>query len=306
MNKKITAFIFSLFIMLSSAVNIIPSSAENLEITANTDTVYINGNIKPFEAYNINGNNYFKLRDLAYYLNDTENKFSVDWFADYGTINITTPASYTPVGGECKLIKGSYTVSVIPSSVKVLVNGETKDMKAYNINGNNYFKLRDVGSAIGFGVDWSESLKSIIVYTNENGKNVSVDNAYNLFAQEVVNLVNIERQNAGLSPLSLDSTLTAAANLRADECNTLFSHTRPDGSSCFTVLKEFDISYRTCAENIAIGQRTPEEVVNSWMNSEGHRKNILTPAFNKIGIGVSRAVGNMYSSGYSWVQLFTN
>lgn len=126
------------------------------------------------------------------------------------------------------------------------------------------------------------------------------------YQQEVLRLVNIERQKAGVAPLTMDNTaLTAAAMKRAEELQELFEHTRPDGSDCFTVLKEYNVPFPSelsyCAgENIAYGQRTPAEVVNAWMNSEGHRKNILSPKFKQIGIGCVKRNGN----GYNWVQLF--
>lgn len=123
------------------------------------------------------------------------------------------------------------------------------------------------------------------------------------YASEVVRLVNIERANYGLSPLTMTQNLNNAATVRANEIVTSFSHTRPNGTSCFTVLSELGISYNACGENIAAGQRTPEEVVTAWMNSEGHRANILNSSFNKIGVGVVES-----SSGYGiyWSQMFTN
>jgi len=121
------------------------------------------------------------------------------------------------------------------------------------------------------------------------------------YAGEVLRLVNVERAKAGLPALTTNSTLTAAANKRAQEIKQTFSHTRPNGSSCFTVLGEYGVSYRTAGENIAYGQKTPQEVVNGWMNSPGHRANILKSSFGKVGIGV-------YESGgvYYWTQLFTD
>ena len=94
-------------------------------------------------------------------------------------------------------------------------------------------------------------------------------------AEAVASLVNAARQDAGLSELELDADLCAAALARAPEIAQSFSHTRPDGSSCFTILEEFGVSYRAAGENIAMGQRTPEEVMDGWMNSSGHRANIL-------------------------------
>ena len=132
----------------------------------------------------------------------------------------------------------------------------------------------------------------------ETDSNTAVVSQY---AQEVVRLVNIERVNAGLAPLTLDETLCAAAQVRAKEIDSEFSHTRPDGSSCFTVLKEMGIPYRACGENIAKGSPTPERVVQGWMNSAGHRANILNENFTTIGVGVHEdAAGVMH-----WAQMFT-
>lgn len=119
-------------------------------------------------------------------------------------------------------------------------------------------------------------------------------------AEAVTSLVNAARQDAGLSELELDADLCAAAQARAQEIAQSFSHTRPDGSSCFTILEEFGISYRAAGENIAMGQRTPEEVMDGWMNSSGHRANILSGTFTSIGVGY-------YVDGAGaahWVQIF--
>lgn len=119
-------------------------------------------------------------------------------------------------------------------------------------------------------------------------------------AEAVASLVNAARQDAGLSELELDADLCAAAQARAQEIAQNFSHTRPDGSSCFTILEEFGISYRAAGENIAMGQRTPEEVMDGWMNSSGHRANILNGTFTSIGVGY-------YVDGAGaahWVQIF--
>lgn len=121
------------------------------------------------------------------------------------------------------------------------------------------------------------------------------------YAQEVVRLVNGEREKAGLAPLTMDATLSAAAQVRAQEIDVSFSHTRPDGTSCFTVLKEFGIGYRACGENIAKGSPSPARVVEGWMNSAGHRANILNSNFTTIGVGVhADAAGTLH-----WAQLFT-
>lgn len=120
-------------------------------------------------------------------------------------------------------------------------------------------------------------------------------------AKKVADLVNQERAKAGLAPLEVKVNLQAAAQVRAKEIEKSFSHTRPNGSSFSTVLAENGVDYRGSGENIAWGQRSPEEVMNGWMNSEGHRANILNKNFKYIGVGYHV---NSNGTGY-WTQLFT-
>ena len=121
------------------------------------------------------------------------------------------------------------------------------------------------------------------------------------FVRQVVNLVNQERAKAGLSPVTADTSIQAAAQVRAKEIEKSFSHTRPDGSSFSTALTQQGVTYRGSGENIAWGQKTQEQVMNGWMNSDGHRANILNKNFTKIGVGYHQnASGTNY-----WTQLFT-
>ncbi len=131
---------------------------------------------------------------------------------------------------------------------------------------------------------------------------VSTNQDAQTFANEVLKLLNQERAKAGLGTLTTNATLQKAANKRAQEIVTSFSHTRPDGRTSFSVLDEYNISYRAAGENIAYGQKTPSEVMNAWMNSSGHRANILGSQFGKVGIGVYKGSNGLYY----WTQVFTN
>ena len=136
--------------------------------------------------------------------------------------------------------------------------------------------------------------------TEENVPEVDITDEH-AFIKEVVDLVNAERVKEGLAPLTISLDVQAAAMVRAKECEQLFSHTRPNGSSFATALKEQGVSYRSAGENIAWGQRSPEEVMKAWMNSSGHRANIMNPNFTTIGVGYyENANGTDY-----WCQLFT-
>ena len=124
------------------------------------------------------------------------------------------------------------------------------------------------------------------------------------FRQEVLNLVNVERAKYGLTPLVMgDANLTAAAQKRAEEIATVNSHTRPDGSKCFTVLKEYGVTAAPTGENAAWGSVSPQEVVDAWMQSEGHRANILNPEARAMGVGYYYNSSSTW--GHQWIQIFT-
>lgn len=119
------------------------------------------------------------------------------------------------------------------------------------------------------------------------------------YEQKVVDLTNQERAKYGLAALKVDTALSKVAREKSLDMNKngYFSHTSPTYGSPFDMMKHFGISYQYAGENIAMGQRTPEEVVQAWMNSEGHRKNILSANFNYIGIGY-------VEQGNYWTQMF--
>lgn len=134
------------------------------------------------------------------------------------------------------------------------------------------------------------------IYASATGTlNISGTQNYT-YASQVITLLNEQRVNNGLSPLTADSTLTAAAMQRAAETVIYFSHTRPDGRRCFTA---FDGAWR--GENIAAGQADPDEVITGWMNSTGHRKNILEANYTGVGVGCFNYKGINF-----WVQCFSD
>ena len=143
------------------------SQTTGLVAKPTASTVYINGKIVVFDAYNINDSNYFKLRDIAFSLNGTPKQFEVGWSNANDAISLTSGWPYTVVGGEMAG-KGSSSKSAAPTSSKVYVNGKETQFTAYNIDGYNYFKLRDVGQAIDFGVDYDESRDAIMVDTGKS------------------------------------------------------------------------------------------------------------------------------------------
>ena len=140
---------------------------------------------------------------------------------------------------------------------------------------------------------------------NENNSitinNIQNENAYTDLINEVYEITNNYRSLVGVPSLTLDSSLVTAGNIRAKEINDSFSHTRPNGSSCFTVLSELGISYGTAGENIAVGYSSSQSVMEGWRSSSGHYQNIISSKFKKIGIGV-----NIVNNQYYWVQIFSD
>jgi len=138
---------------------------ENVVAVASSQKVLVNGDEVAFEAYNIEGYNYFKLRDLAYTLNGTKKQFEVGWDAENNAISLTSGEPYTVVGGEMTG-KGDGDKTPVPTTAKIFLDGEEVQFEAYNIDGNNYFKLRDVMRAFDVFVGYDETAKTITIDTS--------------------------------------------------------------------------------------------------------------------------------------------
>ncbi|PYZ94734.1 serine protease [Salipaludibacillus keqinensis] len=180
--------------------------------------------------------------------------------------------------------------------------------EAYKVSqGDSFFYI-----AQRYGLDSSElqrinsdvdpynmQVGSIIRLVEEDNGQQQVEPADDSFEAEVVRLVNEERANHGLQPLESSSEVQNVAHAKSKDMvdNNYFSHTSPTYGSPFEMLDTYGVEYRTAGENIAQGQRSPEAVVNAWMNSQGHRENILNRNFSKIGVG-------HYEN--TWTQLFTD
>ena len=127
----------------------------------------------------------------------------------------------------------------------------------------------------------------------------SVDSSVLAYEKEVVRLVNAERVKNGLPTLTQDWELSRVARYKSQDMRDrgYFSHTSPTYGSPFQMMKSFGISYKSAGENIAKGYKTPAAVVSGWMNSSGHRANILNSSFTHIGVG-------FVTGGYYWTQMF--
>lgn len=163
--------------------------------------------------------------------------------------------------------------------------GITKPGSSSNNNGNNSNNSENGSNNTG----------------NGSGSTGGTSTGTSSAAQAVLVEVNAARAKNGLSALTLDANMNRAAAVRAAEMAQSFSHTRPNGSRGLTALNEAGVSYRTAGENIASGQQTAQAVVSAWMNSSGHRANILSSLFGRMGVGQATIGGRTY-----WVQLFAD
>lgn len=223
-------------------------------------------------------------------------------------VSETKPAvSYKPVDGT-----NEKEVVTLVDTVKEITEGNKVPYK-YGIT-----KQEVVSTYYNVYSDGSKTLSDTMIYTvydasgyhatdaelqPESDQNAS---SYQSYYQEVLRLVNQVRADAGVEPVVLDSTLCRAASMRAVEMDyaDAFSHTRPNGTKCFTVLSYYQIGYGAAGENIGYGYGSPSSVVNGWKNSQGHYENLVNPRFRKMGVGYSNV--RITSDGNLWAQLFTD
>lgn len=136
-----------------------------LKATPTSSKVLVDGKEISFDAYNIKDNNYLKLRDLASAISGTEKEFEVTWDGDMKVIRLTSEKPYTVVGGEMTYGDGKSKTPILNTSI-IYKDDVKLELTAYNIAGNNYFKLRDIGEAFDFGVNWDGAAKIIKIDTN--------------------------------------------------------------------------------------------------------------------------------------------
>ncbi len=209
------------------------------------------------------------------------------------------------------------------STNRILVDGQEVHLTAYNINGNNYIMLRDIGRAVGFNVYWDSDAKCVQVesgkpYTGEapekstEAKPVEQPAQTDVAAakQDIIDRTNTLRKENGIAVLRVNDKLMQAAQVRADEmaASGIYSHTRPDGRKSNTVT---DSKYT--GENIhSISelyfeqqQKTlSEAVVNLWSNSKAHADNMTSSRYGEIGVGLARGVNQHGLDGWYCVQVF--
>lgn len=196
-----------------------------------------------------------------------------------------------------KIMKSAISVFVVAMLLPVSVSAGTHTV----LYGDTMWKI-----AVRYRMGVSEIIASNpqidnpdLIYPGQKIEVPSLDTTVSEYESEVIRLVNEERTKYGLSPLKENWELSRVARYKSQDMkdNRYFSHTSPTYGSPFTMMKNFGISYRSAGENIAMGQRTPQEVVNAWMHSSGHRANILNASYTEIGVGY-------VAGGNYWTQMF--
>ena len=347
--KSSLAVVLSGILLMSASIQ---SKADNYlrfrAVYPCVQTITVNGEVlkdNSVRAVNIDGYNYFKLRDVANMLTKNGKKVGIEYNAATNTANLITGKDYEMTSSDYTDINWD-DFDITESTTIIKVDGKVIKVNGYLIDSQNYFKLRDLLSELNVSVDYDKKADSILVSTKENsdtpkktaekekpkktqekkddkksGGSSSKDKSSGSsskdksggssnkdkpepkaeptpnvvskeeYTSEVIRLVNIEREKVGAKPLK-QGGYQDYADIRAEEIKEVFSHTRPDGTSCLNFYRGMGYA----GENIAWGQRTPEEVMDSWMHSDGHRENILNPKYNYICVGFND---------YRWVQLFT-
>ena len=201
-------------------------------------------------------------------------------------------------------MKKSFLISLLLLLAFICVPNVSFAQQVYTVQpGDSLWKI-----AVRYQVGVSEIIQANPQFKNPNmiypGQKVNIPNLATTksIENQVIQLTNQQRAKNGLKPLTANWELSRVARYKAMDMRdkNYFSHTSPTYGSPFTMMKNFGISYRAAAENIAAGQTTPQEVVTAWMNSAGHRANILNGTYTQIGVGYAQGG----SQRYYWVQMF--
>lgn len=170
-------------------------------------------------------------------------------------------------------------------------------MKSHNTANDEINTIKDRIKSIKDNILKNVNNPNYNAGNNANEDNTETSTTYSEYVTKVIELTNVERAKYNLQPLKLSNSLCKSAQEHADDMytNNYFSHVSQDGRTMSDRIEEYTLSYGYKGENIALGYSTPEEVVKGWVNSEGHRANLLNKNYTDIGVG--------YNNGY-WVQNF--
>ena len=316
--KRITNRIAAIVLCVLLSAGMAPTAyAAEVRATPTESAVILDGRQLTCAAYNVGGSNYFKLRDLMQALN-----YGVGYDSATQSIAISTSKPYVPDGSETSARIAALPAGVSyaffpaqanPSTANVIVDGQPVSWAAYNIYGNNYFKLRDIGEALNFSVVWDAQSDRVVLDTSKgyfvddtvmqtSPEPAAPDVNADELKTEIVRLINNERVKAGLPELQILPALMDCAQAKADDMveNRYFGHTSPVYGTAGEMIKTFVPNSKSRGENLAPWRRTPEEFIEGLRGSPLHLENALNPRDTHIGIGITLVTGG----GFVCVQHF--
>jgi uncharacterized protein YkwD len=247
----------------------------------------------------------FAADDISVYLNDKKMEFEQSPIINNDSTLVPFRAIFEELdmtvqwfGDENRVTaqKEGTSITLFIDRPVMYVNTDVIELDTPPIIYNDFtlVPLRAVSEAAGAQVDWDGNTRTVTITSEESN--------FENWAKQVLTLTNNERSKNGLKPLIWDDTLASLAEEHCEDMinRNFFAHDNPDGETPFDRMKKYGISYWSAGENIAAGQYSPEAVVESWMDSEGHKKNILNSDFTHLGVSVVK--GGSY--GIYWAQEF--
>lgn len=205
---------------------------------------------------------------------------------------------------NCKVVTCNGKIAVIPNTSATTDCSNAQTTCAATKKATSVKKAKVKKAATAKKTSTSNTSTKTTTSTAQKATSGQTSATISSEAAEVIRLVNVERSKNGLAPLTANTELSKMATVKAQDMinKNYFSHTSPTYGSPFDMMTKFGIKYTAAGENIAYGQKTAAEVMNGWMNSPGHRANILSSNYTQIGVGLAKkADGTIY-----WVQEFIN
>lgn len=221
---------------MESVTYLSAQQAQTYTATPSSDNTSLNGSPVTMQAYKINGSNYVKLRDFANMVNGTPLNFEVTWDGSLNAINMYTKQAYTPVGGEGTPI-GTEEKQATDTTSTIYVNGQVVSLKGYNINNNNYFKLRDLGAALGIGIDWDNATKTVVVDSTGSGANSSVEKPTNQEGTSVTQTPTTDNIRESWEGATIDERIAAGQTTTLDPSDPRHPGWKKNGGFFVATLK---------------------------------------------------------------------
>ncbi|MCD8119325.1 MAG: SH3 domain-containing protein [Lachnospiraceae bacterium] len=288
------------------------TEAEDEESTSVLDDTTKAVNVTETEAVDANGYTYTMISDTIMYVKQQVNVRSIpSKEADkLGSLSAGTPVTVT---GQCNetgwyriafnggtgYVSNNYLTSN-KSEVDTTTTQASTTTKKNSESSTTTKKNTETTTTKASSKSYSSVSEKVadLGFMEANLTESEIETLCEEYSEEVVRLVNVERAKENLPALGTDSLLTEAAMIRAEEVATLFAHTRPDGTKCFTVLSQVGRGYTEAGENIDAYSRTPEMAMEDWMNSTGHRGNIMDQPFVLDDSEEGYTYVNSYVEGY--------